>query len=263
MSEVLLDIEGPVATITLNRPDRLNAITAEVVEALRAHLEDIFETRAIRAVVLTGAGRAFCAGGDLARLKEPDQDSIEEAVATARRLMWVTALLRNGPKPVIAAVNGAAAGAGLSLACAADLRLAADNAFFAAAFLRAGRAGDYGLAWTLPRIVGDGAARRMMLLGERFKAADAMKMGLVSEVVSAEDVMAKARAWALALSEFSPVAVAGMKANLNAASVVDLESYLEGEAERHIEVSRGPEAGEAITAMMEKRRPDFELPSLG
>jgi 2-(1,2-epoxy-1,2-dihydrophenyl)acetyl-CoA isomerase len=249
------DTEAGVALLTLNRPEKLNATTDEMTGALSAHLRAATTDDEVSSIVLTGAGKAFCAGGDLDRLMTPDERPLAATVAFTRRLMDIPELLHSSPKPSVAAVNGACAGAGLSWACAADIRIAGESAVFTTAFLRAGRAGDYGLAWTLPRIVGDGQARRMLLLGARVTAAEALRIGLVSAVVPDDELLDAARAAAGTIAGWSAPAVAALKANLVDAASMDLGPYLDREAERHIRTARTPEAAEAVTALVEKRTP--------
>lgn len=246
-----------MAILTLNRPEKLNATTDELTGALLDRLRDATVDDEVSAVVLTGAGRAFCAGGDLARLMARDERPLGATVAFTRELMSIPELLHTSSKPSVAAVNGACAGAGLSWACAADIRIAAESAVFTTAFLRAGRAGDYGLAWTLPRIVGDGQARRMLLLGTRVTAAEALRIGLVSAVVPDDELLDSAHATAVTIAGWSPPAVAALKANLVDAAGMDLGPYLDREADRHIRTARTAEAAEAVTALVEKRAPQF------
>ena len=171
---VRFEVSGPVATITLNRPDRLNAMTEELIGGVLACLEQAAADDAIRAVVLTGAGRGFCAGGDLGAMGEFAGARPEEASrAELRRLHRTTELLHEMPKVTIAAVNGPCAGAGLSWACACDLRIAAESAVFRTAFLSAGLTGDFGGTWSLTRLVGAGRARHLFFLNEKLSAASA------------------------------------------------------------------------------------------
>src|ERR1700733_13930646 len=181
---VRFETSGPVATITLNRPDRLNAMTEELIEAVLALLDQVSADEAIRVLVLTGAGRGFCAGGDLGAMGEfAGSRTAEASRAELRRLHRTTELLHEMPKVTIAAVNGPCAGAGLSWACACDLRIAAESAGFPTAFLSAGLTGDFGGTWSLTRLVGVGRARDLYFRNEKISAAAALSMGLVGEVV--------------------------------------------------------------------------------
>jgi 2-(1,2-epoxy-1,2-dihydrophenyl)acetyl-CoA isomerase len=236
VADVEVSRAGPVATVTLNRPERLNALTGESFDLLRAELEVLAGDDAVRAVVLTGAGRGFCAGGDLSTLagtSDPgDADAIRERMG---RLTRITPLLHGMPKPTIAAVNGPCAGAGLSLACACDLRFAADGAVFKSAFLSAGVPGDYGGTWTLPRVVGPAMARQLYLADERIDAATALRIGLVGAVFPGDELLARVAALAERLAAAPAHVVRAMKANLNDGDVLDLEQHLERENDRFVE----------------------------
>jgi 2-(1,2-epoxy-1,2-dihydrophenyl)acetyl-CoA isomerase len=261
---VLQSAEDRVGILTLNRPDRLNAITGEGIEELVVALERMAADPEIRAVVLTGAGRGFCAGGDLKSMAGPRSDDDATAarpteadfVANFLGLTRAVELLHEIPKVTIAAVNGACAGAGLSLACAADLRIAVTSAVFTTAFAAAGQTGDYGLAWTLPRLVGSTRARDLMFLPERFDAAEALRIGLVSRVV-ADDALAAAVALGCEIAARAPLAIAGMKANLNDAERLELPQLLEREARRFYANQATDDAREGARAFAEGRPPNF------
>lgn len=257
---ILVESSDHVTTITLNRPDRLNAIDGELVEALREALEAAASDPAVRVVVLTGAGRGFCAGGDLKAMAERERAAatVAESIAEMRGLHRTTELLRGMPKPTIAAVNGPCAGAGLSWACAADLRYAAASAVFTTAFARAGQTGDYGGTWLLPRLVGETRARELYLLAERIGAAEAERIGLVNAVVADDALHAHVAAVAARLAAAAPLALAGIKANLNDAGQVSLPALLDLEAERQV-LNRGTrDVAEAARAFAEGREPRFE-----
>jgi 2-(1,2-epoxy-1,2-dihydrophenyl)acetyl-CoA isomerase len=236
MADVEVSRDGAVATVTFNRPERLNAMTGESFDLLRSELEVLAEDDAVRAVVLTGAGRGFCAGGDLSTLagtsNPADEEDIRERMA---RLTRITPLLHDMPKPTIAAINGACAGAGLSLACACDIRYAAEGAVFKTAFLSAGVPGDYGGTWTLPRVVGPGLARQLYLADERIDADTALRIGLVGAVFPAEQLLPRAVALAERLAAAPAHVVRAMKANLNDGDVLDLPRHLERESARFVE----------------------------
>jgi 2-(1,2-epoxy-1,2-dihydrophenyl)acetyl-CoA isomerase len=236
MSDVEVVRDGAVATVVLNRPDRLNALTGESFDLLRMELELLAEDDAVRAVVLTGAGRGFCAGGDLATLAPPSAPRDSEALrADMTRLTRIAPLLHGMPKPTIAAVNGACAGAGLSLACACDLRWAAESAVFKTAFLSAGVPGDYGGTWTLPRTVGSAMARQLYLADERLDAATALRIGLVGAVFPDGELRPRVRALAERLAAAPAGVVAAIKANLGDGDVLDLPRHLERENARFVE----------------------------
>jgi 2-(1,2-epoxy-1,2-dihydrophenyl)acetyl-CoA isomerase len=231
MSVVETSRSGPRLTITLNRPERLNAIATDMLEEMLAILDAAASDTSLRVVVLTGAGRAFCAGGDLNSTGSGGGPGrIETTVASSRRAMRISELLRSMPQPVIAAINGACAGAGLSWACAADLRVAVDTTTFATAFTAAAVGGDHGISWLLPRIVGYGRAAELLLLAERFYAEDALRIGLVSKVVTAEELMPTVEAWTTRLLGLAPGALASMKANLREGQTISLGETFEQRA---------------------------------
>ena len=236
---VRYEVAGPVATITLNRPDRLNAMTGELIDGVLTHLEQAAADGAVGAVVLTGAGRGFCAGGDLAQTSTFADDQPEAvAVAELRRLHRTSLLLHEMGKPTIAAVNGPCAGAGLSWACACDLRIAAESAVFRTAFASAGLTGDFGGTWTLTRLVGAARARHLYLLNEKITAATALAIGLVGEVVPDASLAGRVAAIAEGLAGAPPGVVAGIKANLNEALDTTLAATLDAEATRQVAASR-------------------------
>ncbi|MGH8674906.1 MAG: enoyl-CoA hydratase-related protein [Burkholderiales bacterium] len=186
-----VEIDGPVATLTLDRPEALNALTVPMKIGLREELESIARDRAVRAVILTGAGRAFCAGQDLAEREQPHAAPLE--VEVRERYNPIIRALRSMGQPVIAAVNGVAAGAGASLGFACDLRIAAEEARFVLAFGRIGLVPDCGATWFLPRLVGAARAAEMALVGDPTDAAEALRIGLVSRVVPRHPVWSKQR----------------------------------------------------------------------
>ena len=253
---VVVNVDAPTAILTLNRPDRLNALDRPAVLALRAHLSEIADDRAIRAVVLTGAGRGFCAGGDVADF---DPGAAASSPPTdLRRLMEICELLHNMAKVTVAAVNGPCAGAGLGFAAACDLRIAAASAVFATAFLNVGVSGDHGTIWSVTRAVGPSHARALFLLGDRFDAHEALRHGLVHEVVADNEVRSRALEMAATVARRSPSALRAMKENLNDAVDLPLSEYLDREVTRYLEVASGPHAAEAARSYLEKRPPVFD-----
>jgi 2-(1,2-epoxy-1,2-dihydrophenyl)acetyl-CoA isomerase len=258
---VLAEIRDHVATITLNRPARLNALTPESLRELRERLESLGDDREVRVVVLTGAGRAFSAGGDV--------DSLATGKMTSRFVRETAQLIEvlYSLRPVtIAAVNGACAGGGMALACAADLRFAARSAFFTTAFLRIGTTGDMGLPWALVRLVGLGKAKELSLLSDRIDAAEAEHIGLVNRTVPDDDLPAAVADVAGRLAGFAPLAAAGLKRNLNDAAVLDLPGFLDVESLRFSENSVSADSAEAVRAFVERRAPIYrgcDLPSGG
>jgi len=262
-STVLYAQDGHVATITLNRPARLNTLGEDLSERALEALERASDDPEVRAVILTGAGRAFCAGGDLRAMAEGN--TVRELATTShqgriehlRRMMRSSQLLHEMPKVTIAAINGACAGAGLGWACACDLRFAGVSARFNVAFRDAGLSGDFGGTWTLSRIVGAARARELYLLSPRFDAAEAERIGLVSRTVPDGDLMAYARSVADEIVSSAPVAVRLMKENLNDALRLSFSELLDREAERHVRASQTQDHREAALAFLEKRKPVF------
>ena len=259
MSDVVLyEVEDGIATLTINRPDRLNAQNTEVFETALAYLEVAATDGDVRVVVLTGAGRGFCAGGDLAAmdgLREPTP--LPRAVRDLRVLTHTSQLLHEMPKITIAAVNGACAGGGMSWATACDLRYAAVSARFSTAFVNAGLSGDFGITWFLPRVVGSAAARELLFFADVLDAEQAVGLGLVHAVFPDDELMAEVRARAVRLTNKAPIALARLKANLNDAARLDLGSHLDIESERLILTGQTRDAAEAAAAFLEKRTPHF------
>ena len=254
------DLTEAVGTILLNRPQAHNALTAEMKTALLAALRQAAASPGVRAVLITGAGPAFCAGQDLrehAGLLTAAQDGA--AMDTVREhYNPIVLAIRSMPKPVIAAVNGVAAGAGASLALACDLRIAARGASFLMAFARVGLAADTGASWTLQRLVGAGRAAELLLLAEPLAANRALELGLVSQVVDDADLPAAASALAARLAMGPTAAYAGIKAELDYAAGHDLAAALEQEAEVQAALGRTADHLAATAAFAQKQRPTFQ-----
>jgi 2-(1,2-epoxy-1,2-dihydrophenyl)acetyl-CoA isomerase len=250
-----VEIDGPVATLTLDRPEALNALTVPVKVALREALESIAGDRAVRAVILTGAGRAFCAGQDLAEREGPDAAPLE--VEVRERYNPIVRALRSMPQPVIAAVNGVAAGAGASLAFACDLRIAAEGARFVLAFGRIGLVPDSGASWFLPRLVGAARAAELALVGDPVTAEDALRIGLVSRVVPGATLLGEARAMADQVAANAPGAAALTKRLLADAWSFDLDAALDAEATAQGTAGATADHAEGLAAFREKRPPRF------
>src|SRR5215471_16187325 len=252
-------VEGGVATITLDRAQHMNTMSRELLDGTLAAVESAADDDTVRAVILTGTGRAFCAGGDLQGFaqREPAGDgatpgaprSLEADIRRLRGYMRTSQLLRETPKVTFAAINGACAGAGLAWACAADIRYCAESAVFNTAFMTAGLSGDFGGTWTLPRIVGPAKARELYLLAER--------IGLVSAVFPDAELLPLVRARAERVAGFAPLTVRAIKANLNDALDVGFATMLDREADRHTRCGRTEDAREAARAFLEKRPPVF------
>jgi 2-(1,2-epoxy-1,2-dihydrophenyl)acetyl-CoA isomerase len=255
MADLRVETADGIATVTLDRPDALNSLTVPLKEALIAAFADLSRDEAVRAVILTGAGRAFSAGQDLRERLEPGAAPLD--VELRERYNPLVLAIYRSPKPVVAAVNGVAAGAGAALAFACDLRIAADTARFVLAFGQVGLIPDSGATWTLQRLVGASKAAEIALLPAAVSAADAERFGLVSGVVPAADLAAEARSLAGRLAALSPGAVARTKQALHEAAESTFEEALELEARLQGEAGAAPDHAEGIAAFIEKRPPRF------
>ena len=253
MAEVETTRDGAVLTITLNRPDVLNALNAAVHAGLAAALADARDD-AVRAVVLTGAGRGFCVGQDLTEFREGATD-VADRLRTQFHPNVVA--IRELEKPVIAAVNGPAAGAGLSLACACDLRIAADSATFVPAFINLGLIPDSGGSFFVTRLLGYARAFEWLTSGRRLSAAEAHGWGLVSEVVESDALAERAAAVARTLAAMPTRGIGLTKALLDRATASTLEDQLEQEAELQSAATKTEDFREGVAAFLEKREPRF------
>jgi len=252
---VRVAVVDAVATITLARPEARNALDRPMKAALLAALRRVDRDAAIRVVILTGEGRAFCAGQDL---KEPfggEHPTLEDEVRD--RYNPLILAVRRLSKPVIGAINGVAAGAGCSLAFACDLRIAAENASFVLAFGRIGLVPDSGASWFLPRLVGSARAAELALIGDPLSAADAERLGIVSRVVAGDTLLAEAQTLAARLAAGSPRAMALTKRALAYAETATLEQALANEAYLQGIAGRSADHAEGLAAFREKRPPRF------
>lgn len=254
---VLVDVSDHIGTLTLNRPDKLNALSGEMMEVLTAIIERLAEAKEVRCVVVTGAGRGFCSGGDIASMASGEALPNENPAARLRRLEETSRLLHEMPKPTIAQVNGPAAGAGLSIALACDMRIAGESARFGTAFVRVGFSGDFGGTWMLQRLVGPAKARELYFTGDLIDAPEAERIGLVNRVVPDDKLADETRALAERIAKGPPIALARMKQNMNLGLVSDYSSLLDAEAENMIMTGMTEDNREAIKAFLEKRSPTF------
>jgi 2-(1,2-epoxy-1,2-dihydrophenyl)acetyl-CoA isomerase len=245
-----------VARLTLNRPERMNAMTNLMVRETAEALSAVAADRRVRVLVLTGAGRAFCPGADL------QGGAVNPSGAPDIRLdandFRVPVLLHEMPAVTIAAVNGACAGAGLGWACACDLRIAARSARFNTAFLDVGVAGDMGLPWTLPRLVGASKARELCFFPDKFGAEEAAHIGLVSRVVDDDELVTVVDGLAQRLAASAPIALRTLKSNYVEAERMGLASFVALETERHMALFGTHDTREAFAAKADKRAPRFE-----
>lgn len=251
---VLLSLSGAVATVAINRPEARNGLFRGLGGRICALLREVAANKAIRVVVFRGVGNDFCPGADLNYVAPadtvrpaPDFDAYE-----------VTVLLHEMPQVTIAAIRGACAGAGFGWACAADLRVADGTARFNTAFLDIGVAGDMGVPWTLPRLIGAGKARDLMYFPRKFGSAEAREMGLLDRLWADEAFEDELQAMTDRLAAAPPIALAGMKDNFIAAERTDLRTFMTLEAERHVRILQTADHAEALKAWSEKRPGRFE-----
>lgn len=253
------DTDPAVAVVTLNRPAKYNALTVELKEALLPAISGVAADDSVRAVVLTGAGKAFCVGQDLGEHAEALERDAATALDTVREHYNPLLLaLSATPKPVVAAINGPCVGAGLGIALAADLRIAAAGLKFATAFTGIGLSTDSGLAASLAHAVGVSRATELLLLNEQFTAEDARNWGLVRDVVGAEDVLGSALELARTLAAGPTRAYAEVKGAVRFGAVNPLPAVLEYEADAQARLSTTADHRGAVAAFLDKRSPTFE-----
>lgn len=249
---------GPITTITLNRPDKLNAFSGTMREDLLAALRAAADDTAVRVIVITGAGRAFCAGGDVDYMsglqKEGDVQSFRKLLDAGRDIVTTIAAIA---KPVIASVNGVAAGAGCNLALACDYRIASDSAKFSQSFVKIGMHPDWGGTWLLPRLIGPGRALEMLMTGRMADASEALNIGLVDRVVPSAELTDETERLAQAIASGPPIAIAGIKRALRASEKNDLRAQIELESENQLAAFRSKDAAEGMAAFFEKRAAKF------
>jgi enoyl-CoA hydratase/carnithine racemase len=261
--ELLCVIRNRVAIITLNRPEVKNALSDTLSPALRTMIRTCGEDPSIHSLLITGAGNAFCAGGNVKGMgahRDPNKlaMSFDERVAELQeRQRLLTGALVSVRKPTIAALPGPAVGAGLAIAMACDIRIAAQSAFVSTGYLRVALSGDYGIAWLLTRLVGTARARELMFTAEKVDAGRAEAIGLVNRVVADDALQDEAFALARSLAEGPTLALRYMKDNLDEALSFDFATARDQEAERLVRLSATADHREAVQAFIEKRKPVF------
>ena len=256
--ELIETVTDRIATLTLNRPDRLNALSTPILDGLLEALPRLGADAGIAVVILTGAGRGFCAGGDVKSMAEgSSQLGVEDAVERLRGRMDVSRLLHESPTPTIAMVNGPAAGAGLAMALACDLRIASESARFITAFAKVGFSGDFGGSYFLSKLVGTGKARELYFTGDPLDARQALALGVVNAVVPDLELLNATMALARRLAGGPNIALGLMKQNFNAAENGTLSELLDLEALHQIQTARTEDHLEAARAFVEKRAPVF------
>jgi 2-(1,2-epoxy-1,2-dihydrophenyl)acetyl-CoA isomerase len=258
-SVLMESVDEGVMTLTMNRPERRNALNLEMTLAMRDALARAAEDSAVRAVVLTGAGQAFCAGGDVQAMAQGkgQAQSAGERARTLRFRAESSKLLYEMPKPTIALIGGAAAGAGLALALACDFRVALSGAKITTAFAKVGLSGDFGVSYFLPRLVGAARARELMMLSPVLASEEAMALGLVHRVYAAEEFGTQACAFVRALAQGPTIALGRMKQNLNASYDRTLADLLDSESEIQVSCFSTEDHKAAAAAFVEKRTPRF------
>lgn len=258
-SDLLCRVEDRAAVVTLNRPAAKNALSLALKEQLALLLPRLAEDDGVGCVLLTGAGEIFCAGGDTSKMA--DGDAIvnqQDRVRRVRSEHRIPAMLHEMPKPTICALPGAAAGAGLSIALACDLRIAAERAFVITSFARLGLCGDYGGSWFLTQLVGPAKARELYFCSPRVPSAECERLGIFNRVVPDEALPGEALRLAKELAAGPPIAFRFMKENLNRALNEDLQTCLDYEADRMVRAAFSEDFQEAVQAFQEKRPPGFK-----
>jgi len=250
---ILYEVGNHRATITLNRPDKLNGITNTMMRELYECVRRAADDRDVRVVKLTGAGRGFCPGADLNAYSngEPQEEGRKE-------YFHITSILHDMPKVTVAAINGACAGAGFGWACACDLRYAVAGASFNSAFLGVAISGDMAGPWLLPRIVGASKARELYFLHGKFKAEEALRIGLVSQVFAADVFATEVDAIVDRLAKSAPLAIGEMKKNFISGENMSLRDYIDLETERHSRTGASEDSREAFKAFVDKREAVFK-----
>ncbi|MDX6372373.1 MAG: 2-(1,2-epoxy,2-dihydrophenyl)acetyl-CoA isomerase [Nocardioidaceae bacterium] len=255
---VLVEVSGAVAVVTLNRPDGMNALTVEAKEALLAAITSVGADDAVRAVVLTGSGRAFCVGQDLREHAALISSGDPAPLSTVKEhYNPIVSQLMTMPKPVIAAINGTAAGAGLGLACACDFRVGAAGSRYTTAFAGIGLTADSGLSWTLPRLVGSGRAGALLMLAEPFTAEQALEMGILNLCVAPEQVLVVASELAARLAAGPTAAYAAIKESLLYGADASLLETLAKEDELQTRAGATEDHGAAVSSFLAKTPPVF------
>jgi 2-(1,2-epoxy-1,2-dihydrophenyl)acetyl-CoA isomerase len=260
-TDLLEQMKDGVAVLTLNRPDRLNAMSRPMLDALLEALPRLAEDPAVGVLVLTGAGRGFCAGGDVKAMAEGNElggQTMEERAQALRSRMETSRWLHEMPKPTIAMMRGPAAGAGLSLAMACDLRIASDTVKLGTAFARVGYSGDFGGSYYLTQLVGTAKARELYFTADLLDAQQALGLGLVNRVVADARLEEETMALASRLARGPRVAYRYMKRNMNAAETASLKDMLDLEAWNHTRTGMTEDHREAARAFVEKREPQFK-----
>ncbi len=254
---IIANIQNRVATLTLNRPDKLNALNKELLSQSIEVLHRWAADPEVGAIVVTGAGRAFCAGGDVSGMAQATQLSHEQNIDRLREAQEFSWLLYNIPKVTIAAVNGFAMGAGLGICLACDLRISSAQAKFGTAYAKIAFGGDFGTTWLLTQYVGAPKAKELFFLADTIDAAEAYRLGLINRVVDHDQLENEVTAVATRIAGGPLTSYRYMKANVNLATHTDFRTLLDREAETHLRCGQTDDHKEGVRAFMEKREPRF------
>lgn len=256
---LLVDVTDNIATLTFNRPDRLNALSPEMIQQAIETLEKLAVDPEVGCIVVTGADRGFCAGGDVQVMNAGGAGELtfEQRLDRQRGIHRLSWLLYSMPKVTIAAVNGAAAGAGFGIALACDLRLASDQARFTTAFAKVGFGGDFGVTWPLTRLLGEGKAKELMFLSDKLTAEDAHSLGLVNKVYPDGEFRERVRELAARIAGGPQVSYRYMKENIRLSSTLDYGEMLDREAWTQLRCGETEDHREGARAFVEKREPKF------
>jgi len=257
---ILTSVEDGVATLTFNRPDKMNALSHDLLARSIETLARWEEDPDVAVVVVTGTGRAFCAGGDIGGMAKENAAPrpLEDRIDWLRRAQQISWRLYSMPKITIASVNGFAMGAGLGVCLACDLRIASDQARFGTAYAKVGFGGDFGVTWLLTRYAGAPKAKELLFTAEAFDADHALRLGLVNLVVPGATLAAQTRDFAKRLAAGPLVSYRYMKANVNLAATVDFRTMLDREPETHLRCGQTEDHREGVSAFLEKRAPRFK-----
>lgn len=254
---IITSVSKRVATLTFNRPDKLNALSMDLIARSIETLGDWSRDTEVGCIVVTGTGRAFCAGGDVSTMAQDDSESLEQKIDRLRQMQELSWLLYHMSKVTIASVNGFAMGAGLGVCLACDLRFASDKARFGTAYAKVGYGGDFGTTWLLSQYAGGPKAKELFFLGDIIDADEAHRVGLVNRIFPHESLEAAVTAIASRIAHGPLTSYRYMKANVNLASSADFRTLLDREAETHMRCSMTDDHKEGVRAFMEKREPKF------
>src|SRR5882724_9313628 len=254
---ILTKVTDRIATLAFNRPEKMNALNAELLKSSIETLREWSSDPGIGVIVVTGIGRAFCAGGDVSMMAKDSGRSLEESIDGLRAWQELSWLLYSIPKVTIAAVNGFAMGAGLGVSLACDLRIASDQAKFGTAYAKVGYGGDFGTTWLLTHYAGAPKAKELLLLGDVVDAAEAHRIGLVNRVVAHDQFESEVRQVAARIANGPLTSFRYMKANINLATHTDFRTLLDREAETHLRCGQTEDHKEGVRAFLEKRAAKF------